>query len=51
MEPGAAGGVERPIVSPGTNPERKRQAVRFKAAHALLVAFFLLLLYNCRSSI
>lgn len=36
--------VERPGVSPGTNPERKQQSVRFKAAHALMVAFFLMIL-------
>jgi len=38
------GAVERPGAAKGENPERKKQAVRFKAAHALLVAFFLLIL-------
>lgn len=33
-----------PVISPGTNEDRKKQSVRFKAAHALLVAFFLLIL-------
>lgn len=37
--------VERPGVAPGSSPDRKKQSVRFKAAHALLVAFFLLILY------
>lgn len=38
------GGVTRPSAPKGTNPERKQLTVQFKAQHALVVAFFVLLL-------
>ena len=43
----ADGGVVRPAAGSGeVKPARKQLAIQFKAQHALVVAFFLLLLYT-----
>lgn len=41
-------GVVRPAAGEGeVKAERKQLAIQFKAQHALVVAFFILLLYLC----